>query len=254
MRSIFSPEGAVALRRAVETQALLVFDFDGTLAPIVDDPADAFTPAATAGLLLHLLGHFKIAVVSGRSTDDLAPRLGFSPTIVVGNHGAEGLGDAPLPEHLGAAAWLKARLAAHQPELDAAGVTLEDKQLSWTLHYRQAPDHARARQAIQRTIEPLDERLHAFGGKCCVNLVLAGASTKGHAVEALVAEAGATGVLFMGDDVTDESVYRMSRPSWLTIHVGRTEHVTGASFYVDTQRDVAGVLRRLVDLTHTLGR
>lgn len=254
MKSIFSPEGAVALRRCVETSALLAFDFDGTLAPLVDDPADAFTPTATAGLLLRLLGHFKIAVVSGRSTQDLSPRLGFSPTFIVGNHGAEGLGDAPPPGHLAATAWLKARLAAHQPELDAAGVTLEDKRHSWTLHYRQAPDPARALQAIHRAIEPLDERLHAFGGKCCVNLVLAGASTKGHAVQALVARSGASGVLFMGDDVTDESVYRMSRPSWLTIHVGRTEHLTGASFYVDTQRDVAGVLRRLVDLTHTLGR
>jgi trehalose-6-phosphatase len=105
-----------------------------------------------------------------------------------------------------------------------------------------------------RTVADSAPPMLAIGGKCCVNLVLAGASTKGHAVEALVACTGAAGVLFMGDDVTDESVYRMSRPSWLTIHVGRTEHVTGASFYVDTQRDVAGVLRRLVDLTHTLSR
>lgn len=254
MRSIFSPAGSVALRRAVEAPALLVFDFDGTLAPIVDDPAEAFTPPETAYLLQSLLGRFKIAVVSGRAMHDLVPRLRFEPSFVVGNHGAEGAGGAPPPEHAAGAAWIRARVLAARASLDEAGVGFEDKGLSWTFHYRQAADHERALQAIRSAIEPLHAGLSSFGGKCCVNIVPAGAPTKGHAVQTLAASAGAAGVLFMGDDVTDESVYRMARPGWVTIHVGRTEHPTGASFYVDTQRDVVSVLRRVHDLTNALGR
>ncbi|HEY0821482.1 MAG TPA: trehalose-phosphatase, partial [Rhizobacter sp.] len=204
MKSIFSPDGSAALRRAVETAALLVFDFDGTLAPIVDDPAQAFTPRETAELLRGLLRRFPIAVVSGRARHDLVARLGFEPTFLVGNHGAEGLTDAPPPGHEAAAAWLRARVAAAAPRLDAAGVRFEDKGSSWTLHYRNAPDLASAQREIEALLDALHPGLERLAGKCCVNLVLVGAPTKGHAVQALVARTGARSVVFMGDDVTDE--------------------------------------------------
>ncbi|MGY4829073.1 trehalose-phosphatase [Sphaerotilaceae bacterium SBD11-9] len=254
MRSVFSPDGAVALRRAVETRALLVFDFDGTLAPIVDDPADAVTPRETAELIQMLLGHFQVAVVSGRSLRDLESRLGFDPTFLVGNHGAEGAGAPPPSPCEPSAAWMRERVAAAAARLEAAGVSFEDKERSWTLHYRMAADHERARQEIRRLLDPLDPQLHVFEGKCCVNVVLADAWHKGRAVEALVARTGASSVVFMGDDVTDESVYRVSRPSWLTIHVGNTTHTTDAGFFVDTQREVANVLRLLHDLAVSMAR
>jgi trehalose 6-phosphate phosphatase len=252
MRSIFCPEGGMALRRAVETSALLVFDFDGTLAPIVDDPADAATPRETAEHLRSLLRRFRIAIVSGRARQDLAPRLGFEPTFLVGNHGAEGLADAAPAGHEAAAAWIRARIAAEAPRLQAAGIRFEDKGQSWTLHYRQAPDPAQAQQAIQALLTPLHPGLETLAGKCCVNLVLAGAPTKGHAVQELVARTGAASVVFMGDDATDESVYRLSRPSWLTIHVGPAGAANGASFHVDSQREVVNVIRLLRDLSATM--
>lgn len=252
MRSLFSPEGTMALRRAVETSPLLVFDFDGTLAPIVDDPAVAFTPSMTIRCIHKLQNRFKVAVVSGRSVADLSPKLGFAPDYLVGNHGAEGLDDAQSADAEGAAQWLKERVSATLQELDDAGVFFEDKGLSWTFHYRQAPEQAIALQAIRRLLDPLDPRLHAFDGKCCVNVVLGHAATKGHAVEVLASRVGADSVVYIGDDVTDESVYRLSRPNWLTIHVGRTARPIGATFYVDTQRDVETVLRRIDVLASAL--
>lgn len=247
MTSIFSPDGTLALRAAVQGSALLAFDFDGTLAPIVDDPADAVASPETVELLRELTARFQVAVVSGRATRDLVARLGFEPTYIVGNHGAEGNGDAPEPDGP-AAQWLRTRVAAAAPTLRQAGVSFEDKGFSWTLHYRQAPDHEAALQEIKRLLGDLPAQLQAFDGKCCVNVVMADAPTKGRAMEALVARTGASHVVFIGDDVTDETVYRLARPSWVTIHVGRTAQPTGARFYVDTQRDVVAVLRRLLAL------
>jgi trehalose 6-phosphate phosphatase len=254
MRSLFCPDGTVALRRAVETSALLVFDFDGTLAPIVEDPSEAITPPSTVEYIRNIMTRFKVAVVSGRSAADLAPRLGFEPTYLVGNHGAEGLDDAQSAEADAASQWLRAQVQGAQLQLEDVGVTFEDKGLSWTFHYRQAPDHAMALREVRQLLEPLDGRLHAFDGKCCVNVVLRDAATKGHAVEVLAARAGAGSVVYMGDDVTDESVYRLSRPSWLTIHVGLVTQTSGATFYVDTQRDVVTVLRRIDGLAKSLYR
>lgn len=247
MNSIFSPEGTAALRHAVQASALMVFDFDGTLAPIVDDPADAAPAPETVELLRQLRSRFKVAVVSGRATRDLAPRLGFEPTYLVGNHGAEDKGATKEPDGP-AAQWMKARVSSGAAQLRQTAVSFEDKGLSWTFHYRQAPDHEAARQAIRGLLEALPADLQAFDGKCCVNVVMATAPTKGRAVEALVAGSGATTVVFMGDDVTDETVYRLAPPAWVTIHVGRTTHANGARFYVDTQRDVIAVLRRIVGI------
>jgi len=252
MRSIFSPDGAAALRHTMEMSPLLVFDFDGTLAPIVDDPSDAFTPTETIECLKLLQSRFTVAVVSGRARTNLVSRLGFEPAYAVGNHGAEDAVGARSPENGALGQWIRDRASAAARQLEAAGIRFEDKGFSWTLHYRQAMDHAAAQREIHLVLDGMPAGLHSFGGKCCVNVVMADAATKGQAVENLVTRTRAKAVLFMGDDVTDESVYRMSRPNWLTIHVGLMNPGIGASFYVDTQRDVVTVLRLIRGLAASL--
>src|SRR5207253_731178 len=89
MKHLFDPEGRRALQAALQARPLLAFDFDGTLAPIVERADDARVAAEDAQRLDALSRLRPVAVVTGRSVADVTRRLGFSPQFVVGNHGAE---------------------------------------------------------------------------------------------------------------------------------------------------------------------
>ena len=72
------------------SKLLVAFDFDGTLAPIVPEPDRARISALTSRLLSSVATAYPTAVISGRSRDDVAARVGGVPLVaVVGNHGAE---------------------------------------------------------------------------------------------------------------------------------------------------------------------
>lgn len=77
MRHLFSPAGRSALAALMRRRALLGFDFDGTLAPIVARPHDARIPRAVAAQLARLVQLLPVAIVTGRALDDVYGRLGF---------------------------------------------------------------------------------------------------------------------------------------------------------------------------------
>src|SRR5437667_6410247 len=71
---------------------LLIFlDFDGTLAPVVNDPTLASIPPETLRTLTSLAGLEKVslAIISGRALADLKARVGLPNLIYAGNHGLE---------------------------------------------------------------------------------------------------------------------------------------------------------------------
>ena len=242
---VLGPEGEAALTELLARRPLLAFDFDGTLAPIVARPADARLSQAVAARLAALAERLPVAVVSGRSLADLRLRLGFVPTYLMGNHGAE---DADDPE--AAAAWrtaldpMRRHLAQRQALLAAAGVTVEDKGLSLALHHRLAPSQEAALAAIGTALRDGPPGISVFGGKRVVNLSPAGAPDKADALLALVARSGADCALFAGDDVNDEPVFERAPPHWLTLRVGR-DAASRARFYLDSPAEMAMLLERL---------
>ena len=260
MKHLFTPEGLDALAAVVRAEPLLAFDFDGTLAPIVEHPDDAAVGAAVAAPLAALAARLPVAIVTGRSIGDVTPRLGFAARWVIGNHGAEGLADigggadrndgsaAAEASHAGALDDLRERLRADAAALAEAGVTVEDKGLSLALHYRQAADAQAAAARIEASLTPLDAQLERFGGKCVVNVVAAHAPDKGDAVVALVERAGAAAAVFAGDDVNDEAVFRRAPPHWLTVRVGPLEPTSAARFRLDDNAEVAQMLERMLAL------
>jgi len=139
------PEGLAALAQLMASQALFAFDFDGTLAPIRPRPSDVHVSTPIAKRLDKLTRTRPVAIVTGRSIADVRERLGFAPTWIVGNHGAEDDGD---PGSADAAAraldGLRLRLHENGQALAAAGVVIEDKRQSLALHYRTASDRAAA--------------------------------------------------------------------------------------------------------------
>ncbi len=247
MRHLFSEAGRAAMVAALRADPLLAFDFDGTLAPIVARPDDACVSAVLAAQLDRLARLRPLAIITGRAVSDVAPRLGFAPRFIVGNHGAEMPGVAPRFD-MAALERLRARVAAGHAALADAGVVVEDKRYSLALHYRQAPDRRRARDRIDAVLAGLEPELLRVPGKSVCNVVCAGAPDKGDAVVALARQAGGGSVIFAGDDRNDESVFARAQPDWLTVRVGRDDPRSRAAFFLEDQSEVLAFLQQLAGL------
>lgn len=246
MRHLFCAAGRRSLRHVMADAPLLAFDFDGTLAPIVDRPDDACVPASLLPLLQALAARCPLAVITGRRVDDVRRRLGFEPRFVVGNHGAEGLRQEVEGALADALNQVRQRLHSAGAALHAAGVEVEDKGLSLALHYRLAPDQSAAQAAIATELTDLPPELARFGGKCVENVVAADAPDKGDAVVELLQRSGCRSVLFVGDDVNDEAVFRRAQPHWLTVRIGRDHPQSRAAFFLDDHREMRALLRLML--------
>ena len=177
-------------------------DFDGTLAPIVDDPAASRplvgAPEALAALAVRV---GRVAVISGRPVDVLG-RF-FDPSIELsGLYGLQRLVDGRRVDHVEASAWVPviddtvSRARRGVPE----GVRVEPKGLSVTLHYRERPELG---EATERWAEGEATRsgLRCHRARMSVELHPPIDADKGTAVRALAD--GLTSVAFVGDDVGD---------------------------------------------------
>lgn len=242
MRPILSRGAAAVLERFARSDVLLAFDFDGTLAPIVTDPAGAALRPVTRALIEAAARKYPVVVLSGRSRADTARRLPASLR-VVGNHGIE-----PSPHQdrfaLAVRRWRRA-LAGRLAGLP--GVVVEDKVYSVSIHYRRSPAKRAARAAILAAAAELGP-LRIVGGKQVVNLLPEGAPHKGIALVRERKRRGCDAAIYVGDDETDEDVFAMDAP-WplLGIRVGEKRR-SGARYYLRDQRDIDRLLAALIGL------
>lgn len=189
-------------------RSALFLDLDGTLAPIAPRPDAVGPDARRTGLLRRLVAttQGRLAVVSGRTLADLDRILERQVVPLAAVHGlvrrdAQGriLQSAKPPGLVQALADFRAFAARHP------GLIVEDKALSVTLHYRQAPELERAVQAEAGRVAA-QAGLKVQPGKMVMELRAAGAD-KGDSVRAFMSEPGFAGALpiFLGDDLTDEA-------------------------------------------------
>ena len=245
MRHILSLESREILRQFVSSMAVLAFDFDGTLAPIVDDPKRARLPRTTRLLLRKLAGAHTCVALSGRSRADLKNKLaGTGIHRLIGNHGAEPWEGTPQLRRE-VRQWERA-LARDLPELP--GLWIENKSLSLTVHYRQCRRKAEARAAIVRAARSLSE-VRLIGGKEAVSIVSQSAPHKGLALRAMLARLDCDRALYVGDDETDEDVFALSDEelALCTIRVGR-KRGSRADFFLRNQGEIDELLRLLLRL------
>lgn len=189
---------------------LLLLDYDGTLAPIVDDPARAVPHPDVPALLPRLVARHPTVVVTGRDLATLGRLLGATPDGLraVGLHGAEwgrpGAALADEAEAHEADPDVVARLRAAVPALP--GVFVESKGALFAVHYRQAPDRAAAERAVEAWAAAVPPVFDVIRGKCVAELRPPGVS-KGAAVRRLAAEHPDRTPVYVGDDVTDEEAF-----------------------------------------------
>jgi trehalose 6-phosphate phosphatase len=233
------------LSEFVRTKPLLVFDFDGTLAPIVAERHEARMRASTTRLLVRASALFTTAIISGRSRADVIARLpGPCVKHVIGNHGLEPAPDMwTFAREIGA---MRAEITMRlRPGLD---VEIEDKHYSLAIHYRKASARREARAAILRASARLRSKPRVVLGKCVVNLLPADAPDKGIALERLRMAEKADRAVYVGDDVTDEDAFALETSGRvLAIRVG-LERTSKASHFVRDQGEVDALLARLIAL------
>lgn len=188
----------------------LFLDIDGTLLTHAETPDAVYVDDALRDLLERLQAQADgaVALISGRSIDDVDAL--FAPLVlpVAGQHGVEwrdaagALHRLPFPEeHLRQVAQRFAAFKARHP-----GIVFEDKGHNLALHYRLAPQLEReVRTLVEHAVADLGEDFELQAGKMVVELK-PGGHDKGTAIEAFMSSvpfAGRTPV-FIGDDLTDE--------------------------------------------------
>ncbi|MFC7517711.1 trehalose-phosphatase [Herbaspirillum sp. GCM10030257] len=240
----FFDKGVQHLLDLVRPGMLCAFDFDGTLAPIVADPSEARIPAPILRRLAALTEFTPVAVITGRSVEDVSLRLDFFPEYVIGNHGIEGMPGQETQEEfyrLTCQNWLERLQAALQTQVVDSAVWIEDKTFSLSIHYRMAQDLSRTETQLRQLIRQQIPDAKVVDGKCVFNVLPNGAPCKGDALVMLRNTISAPSAIYLGDDVTDESVFRLSREEFLTIRIENAPD-TAAQYYLQRQEQVIELL------------
>ena len=246
MTALFSAAGQQALADFVHPGMLCLFDFDGTLSPLVDEPGKALLPQAVQQRLHALQQQTRVGIVTGRSLEDCRRRLAFSPDHLVGNHGLEGLPDwqQRAAEFDAICSGWRFYLANALPHIDA-GIQMEDKRYSLSVHYRHARHRHQAKQQLALLFGQMSPMPRVIPGQYVFSLLPPAAGDKGQAVEQLIVLTGAARTLYVGDDVTDEDVFILPRKDLFSVRVGRASH-SAALFWIPDHAAIVQLLDNLL--------
>ena len=241
------------------SRMLVASDFDGTLSALVDHPEEAvLLPEAPAVLarLAAMQPQVRLAFLSGRSLSDLASRLGpaVGNAILAGNHGLELRG-----AHLD---WIHRSAFTARPHLEGLmarlapgilefpGVELEDKGASVTLHYRRMDEMnlPKLRAIVEALALPDQVRMHE--GKKVFEFRPQAEWNKGCAMRRILRriDLSCDAVVFLGDDATDEDVFRELGANAFTINVGSATAPSCARLHAHDPADAVLFLDALASI------
>ncbi|MBI4611066.1 MAG: trehalose-phosphatase [Candidatus Rokubacteria bacterium] len=237
---------------------LLLSDYDGTLTPLVADPAAAGLAREVRDDLRLLAGSpvVRVGILSGRALDDIRARVGVPEIIYAGCHGLEIEGPGLAFRHPGAEAlrWMLAAIAEALRIRAASipGVRVEAKGLAVAVHYRNVAPAALARLEIlfERVIHPRRSKLRLFRGKKVIEILPRVGWNKGECglwirdricptVPSDVA------ILYMGDDRTDEVAFDVLSGKATTVRVGPGPSLSAAKYRLPDVPDVHRLLSAL---------
>ncbi len=234
---------------------MAIFDYDGTLTPIIASPEAATLAPSIRATLARLASRerTRLAILSGRALGDVRTRVGLDDVVYGGCHGLEIEGGAlrfrhphVRPSRLVA---VRRRLAAGAAAIPGAHV--EFKGLAVSLHYRRvAPSRRAAVRALAAGIARRTPGLTIIPGREVFDFIPRVRWNKGDAGRWIVRHArptlppGRPVVLYAGDDATDEAAFRALRGRGVTVRVGGGP--SAAEYAVRSVAEVHALLRWLV--------
>jgi trehalose 6-phosphate phosphatase len=244
---VTAPVDVAAAAGTARRPLLVAVDVDGTLSLIVSHPADAvLVPGAREALArVAALDGVTVAVVSGRPLHELRDQFGFRPdTRLIGSHGLEDSSDTTA--HLSPVEAARMEMLRAELNAMAAGVPgawVEDKPLSQVLHVRGCTEAAGDALLAEAEARLRDRPgFSLVPGQFGLEVAVRSAS-KRPAVERLRAQTGAVTVMYVGDDMTDETVLTGLRPTDIGVKVGDLPSV--APYRLDDPADVVQMLEEL---------
>ena len=200
-------------------RALLAFDFDGTLSPVVDDPEQAYAHPGVVPALVRLspvVG--TLAVVTGRPVTavlrlaDIEGAPTLSSLVVLGQYGVErweaASGEVVAPPPPEGVARVREALPGLLAELGLSAARVEDKGRAVAVHVRGLPGASEALERLRGPVERLaaEHGLTIEPGRLVLELRGSGMD-KGQALRSLVESRGADCVVYAGDDLGDLAAY-----------------------------------------------
>jgi len=250
MKSFWKNSAAISTRLAVAPKLLVTLDFDGTLAALAETPHQArlkpeFKKALRA---LAAAPGVSVFILSGRALANVRRLAGLRNLYYGGNHGIEIQGPGFAWRDLGAAKArdLVAGIAADIPERfpPGTGVLVENKVFSASVHYRSLKaaykrgffDRMKALMSAQ------SKTLHWRSGHKVFELLPRNAAHKGNAVERLAKRLGRPLCVAVGDDLTDEDMFKALAGRGITVRVGRKAG-SEAGYFLSGQAEVLRLLR-----------
>jgi trehalose 6-phosphate phosphatase len=246
-RHLFRCWEEIALQIRERRTVALFLDFDGTLVEIQPHPEQVSFDAAARRTLsqLALNPRVRVWVISGRRQADVRARTRVPGIHYRGLHGWEGRAHRAIPQPA------RDAIAATRETLRWAlaryeGIWVEDKLVTFTIHYRDANENGirRAWKCVQDAVAPFNGLLHLFSGKKMWEVTPEGLGNKGSAVlQELASVAGRPLPIYVGDDLVDEPAFS-ALGDGVTVRVG-DKGPTGARYRLSSVRQVHQFLERL---------
>ncbi len=246
----------------------LFLDLDGTLAPIVSDPAKTRVPKGVLETLgqLQNLPRVRIGIISGRSLHKTRELVKVPGLVRAGNHGLEIEGPGLYFVHPRARKY-QGRIARICRNLEGLlqgyeGVLVENKGLSASIHYRcvDRAYHKDIFAAVGLAVADEVEGIAQSHGKKVIELRPEVGWNKGTAVLHILRSfygpswQDLTLTLYMGDDETDEDAFLALKGQGVTVLVGKPERKTAAAYYLDHFGEVEPALKELLSMVRKSDR
>ena len=250
MKSFWKNSETLSVRLAAAPKLLVTLDFDGTLAALAETPGQARLAPEFRSALKTLASSpgISVFILSGRALQSVRKLVGLRAIYYGGNHGIEikGPGFSWRDDKAAKARNLVTGIVADMQERFPAGtgVLVENKVFSASVHYRNIK--AAYRRGFFGRMKALMAARSAIlkwrRGHMVFELLPRGASHKGDAVSMLARHLGSPLSIAVGDDLTDEDMFKALAGSGVTVRVGRKAG-SKAEHFLSEQTEVLRLLR-----------
>lgn len=265
MQYLFSDWDKIVLRIKSASRVLLLFDYDGTLTPIVEMPELAVLSEGTKQLLKALSHnrHFLVGVVSGRGLSDIQGKVRVNGIFYVGNHGFEIKGRGinyvhPINDEIKSIMSNISQMLNNSLS-EIKGVIVENKGFTVSIHYRLAKKKEidKVKGILQQVVKAahLSDKLKITHGKKVYEVKPDVHWHKGMAAKLIIEKYGSKGrkdallPVYLGDDQTDEDAFKViENYDGVSVYVGGVNPQSMARYYLKSCKEINKFMKELLKI------